>query len=182
MKNKKLNIWIALGVIFLFVYLAVFGCGGGIKGIRDMRFGIDIRGGVEAVFEPAGTKEKPTKAELEMAREVIETRLDAQNILDREVTVDEKAGNIIVRFPWKSDEKDFDPETAIQELGQMAELTFRGPDGTVYVKGSDVAGRRWMSRSETSWNWSLPARARKNLPMPRRNWQGRIWESTWMRR
>ena len=46
MKNKKLNIWIALGVIFLFVYLAVFGCGGGIKGIRDMRFGIDIRGGV----------------------------------------------------------------------------------------------------------------------------------------
>ena len=53
MKNKKLNIWIALGVIFLFVYLAVFGCGGGIKGIRDMRFGIDIRGGVEAVFEPA---------------------------------------------------------------------------------------------------------------------------------
>ena len=142
MKNKKLNIWIALGVIFLFVYLAVFGCGGGIKGIRDMRFGIDIRGGVEAVFEPAGTKEKPTKAELEMAREVIETRLDAQNILDREVTVDEKAGNIIVRFPWKSDEKDFDPETAIQELGQMAELTFRGPDGTVYVKGSDVARSR----------------------------------------
>ena len=63
MKNKKLNIWIALGVIFLFVYLAVFGCGGGIKGMRDMRFGIDIRGGVEAVFEPAGTKEKPTKAE-----------------------------------------------------------------------------------------------------------------------
>ena len=86
MKNKKLNIWIALGVIFLFVYLAVFGCGGGIKGMRDMRFGIDIRGGVEAVFEPAGTKEKPTKAELEMAREVIETRLDAQNILDREVS------------------------------------------------------------------------------------------------
>ena len=57
MKNKKLNIWIALGVIFLFVYLAVFGCGGGIKGIRDMRFGIDIRGGVEAVLDTAGTKE-----------------------------------------------------------------------------------------------------------------------------
>lgn len=36
-----------------------------------------------------------------MAREVIETRLDAQNILDREVTVDEKAGDVIVRFPWK---------------------------------------------------------------------------------
>lgn len=104
-----------------------------------MRFGIDIRGGVEAVFEPAGLKTKPTKEQLEMARDVIETRLDAQNILDREVTVDEKAGDIIVRFPWKSDEKDFDPETAIQELGEMAELTFRGEDNTVYVKGSDVS-------------------------------------------
>lgn len=139
MKNKKLHIWIALAVIVLFVCLAVFGCGDEIKGIRDMRFGIDIRGGVEAVFEPSGLKTKPTKKQLELAREVIETRLDAQRILDREVTVDENAGNVIVRFPWKSDEKDFDPETAIQELGEMAELTFRGPDNTVYVKGSDVA-------------------------------------------
>ena len=36
-------------------------------------------------------------------------------------------------------EKNFDPETAIQELGEMAELTFRGPDNTVYIKGSDVS-------------------------------------------
>ena len=53
--------------------------------------------------------------------------------------MDEKAGDVIVRFPWKSDEKNFDPETAIQELGEMAELTFRGPDNTVYIKGSDVS-------------------------------------------
>ena len=99
MKNKKLHIWIALAVIVFFVCIAVFGCGEDIKGIRDMRFGIDIRGGVEAVFEPSGLKKKPTAEQLEMAREVIETRLDSQNILDREVTVDEKAGDVIVRFP-----------------------------------------------------------------------------------
>ena len=78
MKNKKLHIWIALVVIAFFVCLAIFGCGDSIKGIRDMRFGIDIRGCVEAVFEPAGLKTKPTKEQLEMARDVIETRLDAQ--------------------------------------------------------------------------------------------------------
>ena len=139
MKNKKLHIWIALAVIAFFVCIAVFGWGSDIKGIRDMRFGIDIRGGVEAVFEPSGLKTKPTKEQLEMARNVIETRLDAQNILDREVTVDEKAGDVIVRFPWKSDEKNFDPEAAIQELGEMAELTFRGPDNKVYVKGADIS-------------------------------------------
>lgn len=146
MKNKKLHIWIALAVIASFVCISIFGLGDDIKGIRDMRFGIDIRGGVEAVFEPDGLKTKPTKEQLELARNVIETRMDAQNILDREVTVDEKAGDIIVRFPWKSDEKDFDPESAIQELGEMAELTFRGPDNTVYVKGSDI------SRSQIALN------------------------------
>ena len=140
MKNKKLHILdCSCSNRLFFVCIAVFGCGEDIKGIRDMRFGIDIRGGVEAVFEPSGLKKKLTAEQLEMAREVIETRLDSQNILDREVTVDEKAGDVIVRFPWKSDEKNFDPETAIQELGEMAELTFRGPDNTVYIKGSDVS-------------------------------------------
>ena len=137
--TRRLPMELLLFLICSFVCIAVFGCGEDIKGIRDMRFGIDIRGGVEAVFEPSGLKKKPTAEQLEMAREVIETRLDSQNILDREVTVDEKAGDVIVRFPWKSDEKNFDPETAIQELGEMAELTFRGPDNTVYIKGSDVS-------------------------------------------
>ena len=61
MKNKKWHIWIALAVIALFVCISIFGLGDDIKGIRDMRFGIDIRGGVEAVFEPDGLKTKPTK-------------------------------------------------------------------------------------------------------------------------
>ena len=48
-----------------------------------MRFGIDIRGGVEAVFEPEGVTETPSAEDLDAARTVIENRLDAQNILDR---------------------------------------------------------------------------------------------------
>ena len=63
MKNEKLHIWIALGVIFLFVYLAIFGKGSKFKGIQDMHFGIDIRGDAEAVFEPAGLeKSLPLKS------------------------------------------------------------------------------------------------------------------------
>ena len=59
------------------------------------------------------------------ARNVIETRLDSKNILEREVTVDKQKGYIIVRFPWKSDETNFNPEAAIAELGETAQLTFR---------------------------------------------------------
>ena len=137
MKNKRLNF--PLGIIFiaLMVLLAIFGLGS-IKGAQDIRFGIDIRGGVEAIFMPVGVETKPTAAELESARNIIETRLDSQNIMDREVTIDEQAGNIIVRFPWKSDETNFNPEDSIAELGEMAILTFRDPAGNVLVEGKNV--------------------------------------------
>jgi len=109
-----------------------------IPGSEDMRFGIDIRGGVDAAFEPVDLDRNPTKQELESARAIIETRLDNLNILDRDVTVDEQNGYIIVRFPWQSTETDFDPERAIAELGETAMLTFQDDEGTVLVTGSHV--------------------------------------------
>lgn len=135
--GKKMLAAIFLGIAAI-VCVAIFGAGDSVKGIFDMRFGIDIRGGVEAIFEPQNLDRKPTPQELESAREVIESRMDSQNIADREVTVDKEAGYIIVQFPWKSGETDFNPEDAISELGEMAELTFKDPDGTVLIQGKDV--------------------------------------------
>lgn len=135
--GKKMLAAIFLGIAAI-VCIAIFGAGDSVKGIFDMRFGIDIRGGVEAIFEPQNLDRKPTPQELESAREVIESRMDSQNIADREVTVDKEAGYIIVQFPWKSGETDFNPEDAIAELGEMAELTFKDPDGTVLIQGKDV--------------------------------------------
>lgn len=148
-QGKKLiaGIFFALAVL---VYVAVFGLGSDIKGIFDMRYGIDIRGGVEAVFEPQNLDRKPTEQELETAREVIETRMDNQNIADREVTVDKTGGYVIVQFPWKSGETNFNPEDAIAELGEMAELTFRDPDGNVLIQGKDVDSASPQEYTETS--------------------------------
>lgn len=109
-----------------------------LPGAPDMRFGIDIRGGVDAMFKPADDNIVPTERELDSARSIIETRLDNQNILDREVTVDRNNGYIIVRFPWKADETDFNPEDAIAELGETAMLTFKDEDGNVIIEGSRV--------------------------------------------
>lgn len=149
MKNKKTHIWIALGIIAVFLFIAFFGCGSDIKGIRDMRFGIDIKGGVEAVFEPVGITKKPTPQELEAARNIMEGRLDAKNILDREVTVEKQEGRILVRFPWKSDEKDFDPQEAIAELGETAKLTFRDKNNKVLVEGQDVSSSSVVQSRDT---------------------------------
>ena len=138
MKNSKRTLGILLAVIAAVVLTAVFGIEDQIKGVMDMRFGIDIRGGVEAVFEPKDFDRAPDESEMAAARTVIESRLDAKNILDREVTVDKKDGYIIVRFPWKSDETSFNPEEAISELGEMAKLTFKDPEGNIMLEGKNV--------------------------------------------
>ena len=139
--KKKSVFFIIIAIAILMVYTAIFGIDlGGLKvlGSPDMRYGIDIRGGVDAVFQPVDLNRKPTASELEAARTIIETRLDKQNILDRDVTTDEGNGYVIVRFPWKADETDFDPEKAISELGDTAQLTFVGPDDKVILTGSNV--------------------------------------------
>jgi protein-export SecD/SecF family membrane protein len=145
MKSKKPVFFIILVIALLMAYTALFGVkipiGSKtltIPGAPEMRFGIDIRGGVDAAFEPEGLDRKPTASELEAARSIIETRLDAKNILDRDVTIDTNNGYIIVRFPWKADETNFDPQAAMAELGQTALLTFRDPDGKVILEGSHV--------------------------------------------
>lgn len=136
-KNRK-NIIISVVVIIFFMLIAYFGMGDSVKGVREMRYGIDIRGGVEAVFQPDVTDHKPTEDELEAARNVMESRLDNENIDDREVTIDKNSGYIIVRFPWKADETEYDPEDAISELGNMAELKFEDSSGNVLIRGKDI--------------------------------------------
>lgn len=121
-----------------------------IKGINQMRYGIDIRGGVEAVYKPKDLDRLPTSDELEAARAIFETRLDAKNISDREITIDKSNGTILLRFPWKSDETEFNPQTAIAELGETARLTFRDPEGNVVVDGKNVQKSTPMYDGEKS--------------------------------
>ncbi|PWM25673.1 MAG: protein translocase subunit SecD [Oscillospiraceae bacterium] len=95
-----------------------------IKGIDDVRWGIDIRGGVDVTFSPPEGV-TATEEEMNAAESIIQVRLISQNITDSEVYTDHDKNRIIVRFPWKADETEFNPEQAIAELGAMANLTFR---------------------------------------------------------
>ena len=95
-----------------------------VKGAEDIRWGIDIRGGVEAVFSPDKEDIDITKEDMEAAKSIIETRMVNQNITDYEVYTDSDNHQIIVRFPWAADESNFDAAAAVQELGETALLTF----------------------------------------------------------
>ncbi len=163
MKVNRGTFFIVLGLTLLIAWVAFFGVhipfgdsfAINIPGANQMRFGIDIRGGVDAIYQPVGLDRVPTADELESARSVIEVRLDQKNILDRDVTVDRTNGDIIVRFPWKSDEKTFDAQKAISELGETAKLTFRDSEGNVLVDGSHVTKSVVASNGEGGYNVAL---------------------------
>lgn len=95
-----------------------------IKGASDIRWGIDISGGVEAVFSPDKEDVSISEDDMASAKAIIETRLVDKNITDYEVYADNVNHQVIVRFPWAADESSFNAQEAVQELGETALLTF----------------------------------------------------------
>ncbi len=100
-----------------------------IPGVREINLGIDIKGGVSAILEgtrPDGSK--PSADELDSAKAKIDTRLTSQGLTDKYLSVDYANARIIVQIPWKSTEKDFNPQKTIEEAIETALLTFREVD------------------------------------------------------
>ena len=112
-----------------------------IKSINDIRLGIDIQGGVDVAFTPADDVDA-TDEQLDAVMETMKVRLASLGINDSETYVDYNNDRVIVRFPWQSGETDFDPESAVKELGETAMLRFMS--GTEYnldnviLEGTDV--------------------------------------------
>ena len=108
-----------------------------VKGADDIRWGIDIKGGVEGVFSPSGIDpEKVTKDQLDAAETVIKNRLIGQGITDYETFVDSANTQIVVRFPWSSNQEDYNATSEINKLGDTAIITFR--EGNQDVNGAIV--------------------------------------------
>ena len=95
-----------------------------VKGVNNIRFGIDIKGGVDVTFTPPEGIDA-SEDNLDAAKEVIVQRMMNLGITDYESYIDYNNDRIIVRFPWKEGEANVDPEAAVMELGETAELTFR---------------------------------------------------------
>lgn len=146
-KTAKPTFFIVLALILALTFTAFFGIENYfgdtrnvyIKGAKDIRWGIDISGGVEAVFSPDKTDAEITEEDMASAKTIIETRLVNQNITDYEVYTDNNNNQIIVRFPWSANESDFDAAAAVAELGETALLKFCGNQDSkdVLLSGSE---------------------------------------------
>ncbi|MCQ2455160.1 MAG: protein translocase subunit SecD [Clostridia bacterium] len=130
-----------------------------IKGAEDIRWGIDISGGVEAVFSPDKEGVEITKDDMASAKAIIETRLVNLNITDYEVYLDNANHQVIVRFPRTAGDDDFDPQAAIKELGASAQLQFfEGDDnssGNPFMTGEVVDKATGVYEQEHGWVVSL---------------------------
>ena len=160
-KGKSWPLFVVAILIVLFSLTAIFGVSYTygdtknvyVKGASDIRFGIDIRGGVDVTFMPADDVEA-TDAQMTAAKTVIEDRLVGLGITDYESYVDNNKNRIIVRFPWKNDEADFNPQSAIDEIGTTAKMVFRkgsSATGEEILSGDDVASASAAYNETEGW-------------------------------
>jgi preprotein translocase subunit SecD len=147
---KFFSILVIIGIL---TWIAAYGSilGFEIPGVRDIRPGIDIQGGVDArLYAVTKDKSKPKDEDLDAAKIIIGKRLDSKNIFDRVITVDKAKGYILVQIPHKKGEA-FDPQKSIEEIGKTALLTFQEvdeskkdangnylPTGKIVIEGGDV--------------------------------------------
>lgn len=143
-RGKKPVFFIVVLAIAAFAYLTYAGISTQfgdvkttyIKGVDEIRWGIDIQGGVNATFEPADDYDAK-ESEIDAAKAIIEQRLVSLNITDSDVYADYNKQRVMVSFPWQAGEESFDPEEAVSELGETALLTFR--------KGSEETGEQILT-------------------------------------
>ena len=110
-----------LGFIFVVLYLLVFfggGASGSWKDRLEPKLGLDLVGGTRMTLEATNSVDgrAPTADNLEEARRIIESRVNAFGVAEAEV-VTEGDRNIVVSLPGENRD--------LTEVGEAAELRFR---------------------------------------------------------
>lgn len=120
-------------IIGLFCYLAIAGLPAlSIKGVSDMRTGIDIRGGISTTLYPdTDDLNSITSSQLESAVSIIEKRLNGKGVYDMNIAPDNENKRIVVEIPYTAGQ-DTNPQRVIDELGKTAYLTFQEVDEELF--------------------------------------------------
>lgn len=101
--------------------------------VERIKLGLDLKGGFEILYtaEPLAAGQQLTKATLTEGAESLAKRADRLGVAEPEVYPE---GNDRIRVRLAGVENE---EEVRSVLSKPAVLTFRGPDGTVYMNGTD---------------------------------------------
>lgn len=130
--NSKVKGILVILIIGILTYVAAAGLPfAGIPSAAQMRFGVDIKGGVNATLYPDVTAgQSVSDDDLNSAKSIIDKRLESQGIFDKYVNVDKAAKRIIIEIPWNPQDTDRNPQKTISAIGETALLTFQEVDTT----------------------------------------------------
>jgi preprotein translocase subunit SecD len=122
-------------VAFLLIVALTLGVAGATTPtlMKKVRLGLDLKGGFEILYvaSPLEAGGSMTKDDLLTTAKSLEQRVNAQGIAEPDITTEGK-DRIRVRIAGVTD------ETKVREmLKKPANLTFKGPDGTVEMDGRD---------------------------------------------
>lgn len=101
--------------------------------LNGLKLGLDLKGGFEILYEahPIEAGAKMSKEALKQTANSLEKRANAFGVAEPDVTI-EGENRIRVKIAGVSDEK-----TVRDIMKKPAELSLRGPDGTIELQGAD---------------------------------------------
>jgi preprotein translocase subunit SecD len=109
-----------LGLVFVVLYLLVFfgaGAEGGWKQRLEPKLGLDLIGGTQATYIASQQGAPPSEQDMETAREIIESRVNALGVSEAEVVI-QGNNTIVVSLAGKAEEQ-------LKGLEQAANMRFR---------------------------------------------------------
>ncbi len=135
---KKLNKVLAVVIVLVIVagwIVTVTGVGDVFGSIKDyIKLGLDLQGGVYVVMEADTDKTgEELRSLMTQTQAVIERRVNEMGLTNPIVTI-EGENRIRVELPGADD-----AESAVEQIGKTAQLSFLLADGTVAVDGSTIS-------------------------------------------
>ncbi|MEG2348152.1 MAG: protein translocase subunit SecD [Clostridia bacterium] len=142
-KENVLKIILSIIIMLVIVYLAIFGIHIGdkkiVKGIKSIKTGLDISGGVTIVYQASSDNGiEITEQNLKTCEAVIRKRLENKNIFDYIVRSDVSTNQIHVEIPANIKDVTKDPLQAVEGLDKTAKIEFRDEEGNVLISGSEI--------------------------------------------
>ena len=148
MKKKDIVVLLSFFVIIgVFIYFTIFGLTINdktyIKSAKQIRTGLDISGGVAITYQATVEEGQViTTEELKKSETVIRKRLEAINIFDANVRLDESTNQILLEIPADITDTKKDPLEAVKGLDKTAKIEFVDEEGNVLVSGDDIASAK----------------------------------------